>query len=83
MRLRTAIMVISALLAPAGLAAQAPTVTSGVEAWQRGEHAEATAIWRNLAEKGDADAAFNLGQAFRLGQGSVGVRAGWGESGLG
>ena len=69
MRLRTAILVISALLAPAGLAAQAPTVKSGVEAWQRGEHAEATAIWRNLAEKGDADAAFNLGQAFRLGRG--------------
>ena len=27
------------------------------------------AIWRNLAEKGDADAAFNLGQAYRLGRG--------------
>jgi hypothetical protein len=27
------------------------------------------AIWRPLAEKGDADAAFNLGQAYRLGRG--------------
>jgi len=27
------------------------------------------AIWRPLAEKGDADAAFNLGQAYRLGKG--------------
>ena len=29
----------------------------------------AVAIWRPLAEKGDADAAFNLGQAYRLGRG--------------
>lgn len=69
MRLRTALLAIAALLAPTGGHAQAPTVKAGVEAWQRGEHAEAAAIWRNLAEKGDADAAFNLGQAFRLGRG--------------
>jgi hypothetical protein len=31
--------------------------------------AGAVAIWRPLAEKGDADAAFNLGQAYRLGRG--------------
>ena len=29
----------------------------------------AVAIWRPLAEAGDADAAFNLGQAYRLGKG--------------
>ena len=56
-----------ALAAPA--AAATPTVKAGVEAWQKGDHAGAVAIWRNLAEKGDADAAFNLGQAFRLGRG--------------
>jgi len=56
-----------AIAAPA--AAAAPTVKAGVEAWQNGDHAGAAAIWRNLAEKGDADAAFNLGQAFRLGRG--------------
>lgn len=68
MRLRFALAVLGLALAlPA--AANAPTVKAGVEAWQRGEHAEAAAIWRNLAEKGDADAAFNLGQAFRLGRG--------------
>jgi TPR repeat protein len=49
--------------------AATPSVKSGVEAWQKGDHAGAVAIWRNLAEKGDADAAFNLGQAFRLGRG--------------
>ena len=68
MRLRIAVAIMSAALAAAAPAA-APTVKAGVEAWQRGDHAEATAIWRNLAEKGDADAAFNLGQAFRLGRG--------------
>jgi TPR repeat protein len=68
MRFRIAVALLVAALASASPAA-APTVKAGVEAWQRGDHAEATAIWRNLAEKGDADAAFNLGQAFRLGRG--------------
>jgi cell division septation protein DedD len=49
--------------------AQVPTVKSGVEAWQRGDHVAAVAIWRNLAEKGTVDAAFDLGQAYRLGKG--------------
>jgi len=48
------------------------TVRDGIEAWQRADYAAAVAIWRPLAEKGDADAAFNLGQAYRLGRG-VGV----------
>ncbi|MFL6746693.1 MAG: SPOR domain-containing protein [Sphingomicrobium sp.] len=56
-----------ALSAPAS--AQQPTVKSGVEAWQRGDHAAAVAIWRNLADKGNVDAAFDLGQAYRLGKG--------------
>ena len=49
------------------LAAQ--TVKAGIEAWQRGDHAAAVRTWRPLAEAGDADAAFNLGQAYRLGRG--------------
>lgn len=68
MRLRIAAAIMAGALASAGHAAT-PTVKAGVEAWQRGDHQAATAIWRNLAEKGDADAAFNLGQAFRLGRG--------------
>ena len=44
-------------------------VKAGIEAWQRADYAGAVAIWRPLAEKGDADAAFNLGQAYRLGRG--------------
>ena len=58
-------------LAISGLAlpASAQTVHSGIEAWQKGDTAGAVAIWRPLAEAGDADAAFNLGQAYRLGKG--------------
>lgn len=52
---------------PAGAAA--PTVRAGIEAWQRGDHAAAVALWSPLAAKGDPDAAFNLGQAHRLGKG--------------
>ena len=63
-----ALALLGLAFAPASLAAT-PTVKSGVEAWQDGDHAGAVAIWRNLADKGDADAAFNLGQAFRLGRG--------------
>lgn len=69
MRLRIAVAIMTAAMPAAVATAAAPTVKAGVEAWQRGDHAQATAIWRNLAEKGDADAAFNLGQAFRLGRG--------------
>jgi TPR repeat protein len=55
------------LCAPASLSAQ--SVKAGIEAWQRADYAGAVAIWRPLAEKGDADAQFNLGQAYRLGRG--------------
>ena len=49
--------------------AAAQSVRAGIEAWQKGDTAGAVAIWKPLAEKGDADAAFNLGQAYRLGRG--------------
>src|SRR3954468_2994354 len=47
----------------------AQSVKAGIEAWQRADYSAAVAIWRPLAEKGNADAAFNLGQAYRLGRG--------------
>ena len=53
----------------AALPASAQSVRAGIEAWQKGDAAGAVAVWRPLAEKGDADAAFNLGQAYRLGKG--------------
>jgi TPR repeat protein len=54
--------------APAhGLASK--TVRDGIQAWQKADYAGAVAIWRPLATAGNADAAFNLGQAYRLGRG--------------
>ena len=44
-------------------------VQRGVEAWQRGDFDAAVKQWRPLADKGDADAQFNMGQAYRLGRG--------------
>lgn len=44
-------------------------VRDGVEAWSRGEWDAAVAQWRAPAEAGDPDAQFNMGQAYRLGQG--------------
>jgi TPR repeat protein len=68
MTLRTILLACCVALAVPATAGS-PTVKAGVEAWQKGDHAAAVAIWRNLAQKGDADAAFNLGQAYRLGRG--------------
>lgn len=47
----------------------AQSVRAGIEAWQKADYSTAVAIWRPLAEKGNADAAFNLGQAYRTGRG--------------
>lgn len=62
-------LIASALLALSVSAASAQSVRSGIDAWQHADYARAVEIWRPLAERGDADAAFNLGQAFRLGRG--------------
>jgi len=44
-------------------------VKSGVDAWTRGDYAAAIAEWRGPAANGDADAQFNLAQAYKLGKG--------------
>jgi cell division septation protein DedD len=49
--------------------APAQDVKAGIEAWQKADYARAVTIWRPLAESGNADAQFNLGQAYRLGRG--------------
>ena len=56
-----------ALLAAAP--AHAQSVEAGINAWQQLDYGRAMEIWRPLADAGDADAAFNLGQAYRLGRG--------------
>ena len=59
----------TALLALTGAGTAAADVPAGIAAWQAGDYARAVAEWRPLAEAGDADAQFNLGQAYRLGRG--------------
>jgi uncharacterized protein len=44
-------------------------VKAGVDAWAKGDYAAAINQWRPLAIKGDADAQFNLAQAYRFGRG--------------
>ena len=62
-------LVAAALLIGAAAPLSAQSVTAGIDAWQRADYSGAVAIWRPLAERGDADAEFNLGQAYRLGRG--------------
>jgi cell division protein FtsN len=47
----------------------AAEVKAGVDAWERADYAAAVKKWRPLAAAGDADAQFNLGQAYKLGWG--------------
>jgi cell division septation protein DedD len=66
--------------------ASAQSVDAGIQAWQRGNYPAAVSIWRPLAEHGDADAQFNLGQAYRLGRGvatDLAVARGWFEKSAG
>lgn len=44
-------------------------VKAGVDAWSRGDYAMAIREWQPLAARGDADAQFNLAQAYKLGRG--------------
>ena len=47
----------------------AQSVAAGADAWAKGDYDTAVENWRPLAEKGDPDAQFNLGQAYRWGRG--------------
>ncbi|MES2989525.1 MAG: SPOR domain-containing protein [Pseudomonadota bacterium] len=49
--------------------AQDVNVKAGVDAWDKGEFRSAVDLWRTSANKGNADAQFNLGQAYKLGKG--------------
>ncbi|MFN3475395.1 MAG: SPOR domain-containing protein [Blastomonas sp.] len=66
---RNRLMMAAGLIA-LGMASPAlADVKAGVDAWERGEFERAVAEWRDPAAKGDADAQFNLGQAYKLGRG--------------
>ncbi len=55
--------------AQAGVGAAPSDVKAGVDRWTRGDYSGAIAQWRPLAEAGNADAQFNLGQAYKMGRG--------------
>lgn len=60
------------LIAAMALFSGAPAladVKGGVDAWERGNYDAAIHEWRKPAERGDADAQFNLAQAYKLGRG--------------
>ncbi|OYY90653.1 MAG: sporulation protein [Sphingomonas sp. 28-66-16] len=59
----------AALLIVAGGAPALADVKAGVDAWSRGDYKKAVEEWRPAAIAGDADAQFNLGQAYKLGRG--------------
>ena len=59
-------------IALSGMLAAAPAfadVKAGVDAWAKGDYPRAITEWRPLAVAGDADAQFNLAQAYKLGRG--------------
>ncbi|OYU35210.1 SPOR domain-containing protein [Novosphingobium sp. PASSN1] len=56
-------------MSAAASAASAAAVRAGVDAWTAGNYEAAIKAWQGPAAKGDADALFNLGQAYKLGRG--------------
>lgn len=62
----TALLILGA---QAGIGAAPTDVKAGIDRWSRGDYAGAIAQWRPLADAGNADAQFNLGQAYKLGRG--------------
>lgn len=69
-RFRPTVSLALPLIAASMLTAPAfADVKDGVDAWQSGNYPAAVAEWRPLALAGDADAQFNLGQAYKLGRG--------------
>ncbi len=68
MRVKLFVTGLTIALGLMGTAARAD-VKTGVDAWSRGDYPAAIKTWRPLAINGDADAQFNLGQAYKLGRG--------------
>lgn len=60
-----ALMLVAGALAAPVLA----DVKAGVDAWTAGDFSRAVVEWQGPAASGDADALFNLAQAYRLGRG--------------
>jgi len=66
------IRVLAVALAATALSPISPAfadVKDGVDAWGRGDYAGAVKQWQGPAAKGDADALYNLAQAYKFGRG--------------
>lgn len=59
----------AAALAILSAAPAQASVKDGVDAWSHGDYPRAVAEWQKPAAAGDADAQFNLAQAYKLGKG--------------
>jgi uncharacterized protein len=62
-------LIFGVIVAAAFSAPATADVKTGIDAYARGDFANAVSTWRPLAIAGDADAQYNLGQAYRLGRG--------------
>jgi cell division septation protein DedD len=67
--MRPKYLIAAMMVALAAAPLHGQSVRAGIDEWQRGNYADAVSIWRPLAEAGDPNAEFNLGQAYRLGRG--------------
>lgn len=69
MRLPAALLLLASLGSIRPAVAQDAAVQAGVAAYDRGDYAGAMQAWRRAADKGDADAQYNIGQIYKLGRG--------------
>jgi len=69
--MRALLLAAAAALAVPAIAQEvsSDSVRSGIEAWRAGNHEEAVRLWRPLADRNDADAQYNIAQAYFLGRG--------------
>jgi len=65
----TALLIATPAQAQTAALPDGANVKAGVDAWGQGDYGRAVAIWRPLADAGDGDAQFNMGQAYKLGNG--------------
>ncbi|MDG2005452.1 MAG: SPOR domain-containing protein [Novosphingobium sp.] len=66
-RICPALLAVSAIffIAPPAIA----DIKAGVDAWSAGDYGSAVKQWKGPADRGDADAQFNMEQAYKLGRG--------------
>lgn len=66
---RRGMLLVAAAAAALLTSAASADIKAGIDAWAGGRYDAAVKEWRPLAEKGDADAQYNMGQAYKLGRG--------------